>query len=41
MHRASIIFKILRKGTLLISLVVVAANCGNKGAELIMRNVKS
>lgn len=41
MHRASVVFKILIKDILLISLVEFAAMCGNKGAELFMRNVKS
>lgn len=40
-HRASIVFKILIKDILLISLVVFAAKCGNKGAELFVRNVKN
>lgn len=40
-HRASIVFKMLIKGILLISLVVFAAKCGNKEAELFMRIVKN
>lgn len=35
------VFKVLIKDILLILLVVFAAKCGNKGAELFMRNAKS